>query len=73
MVAIKVIEHAADDASKLDGLRESLLSSNIQHPNVVGTYKASGCFQSRDEPNLAVGACQFTTISCEAHTSIQSA
>lgn len=35
MVAIKVIEHSADDSSKLDGLRESILCSNIQHPNVV--------------------------------------
>ena len=34
-MAIKVIEHSADDNSKLDGLRESLLCSNIQHPNVV--------------------------------------
>ena len=35
MVAIKVIEHNADDNSKMDGLRESLLCSSIQHPNVV--------------------------------------
>lgn len=35
MVAVKVIEHNECVASKLDGLRESVLSASIQHPNVV--------------------------------------
>ncbi|KAK9826762.1 hypothetical protein WJX81_007239 [Elliptochloris bilobata] len=39
MVAVKVIEHNECVASKLEGLRESVLSANIQHPNVLSTYK----------------------------------
>jgi hypothetical protein len=35
LVAVKVIEHNEDVASRLEGLRESVLSANIQHPNVV--------------------------------------
>ncbi len=35
MVAVKVIEHNESVASRLEGLRESVLSANIQHPNVV--------------------------------------
>ena len=35
MVAVKVIKHKECMTSKLEGMRESLLSANIQHPNVV--------------------------------------
>ena len=43
MVAVKVIEHNESVASKLEGLRESVLSANIQHPNVVSSWSALGC------------------------------
>ena len=35
MVAVKIIEHSADINSKIEGFRENVVSSNIQHPNVV--------------------------------------
>lgn len=35
MVAVKIIEHSADINSKMEGFRETMVSSNIQHPNVV--------------------------------------
>lgn len=38
MVAVKIIEHSADINSKIEGLRETMVSSNIQHPNVVSLY-----------------------------------
>lgn len=40
MVAVKVIEHNESVASRLEGLRESVLSANIQHPNVVSGLTA---------------------------------
>lgn len=39
MVAVKVIEHSADENSKIESFRENLVCSNIQHPNVLITYK----------------------------------
>ena len=54
MVAIKVIEHNADDNSKMDGLRESLLCSSIQHPNVV-------------RPRLLFMPCCHSAASCKVH------
>lgn len=42
MVAVKVIEHNKSVASRLEGLRESVLSANIQHPNVVSGLAAPG-------------------------------
>ncbi len=39
MVAVKIIEHSADENSKIEGFRENLVCSNIQHPNVLITYK----------------------------------
>ena len=42
MVAVKVIEHNESVASRLEGLRESVLSANIQHPNVVRGPNAPG-------------------------------
>ena len=39
-VAVKIVSHDGDVGHRLDVLRESLLSANIQHPNVVSTYKA---------------------------------
>ncbi len=42
MVAVKVIEHNESVASRLEGLRESVLSANIQHPNVVSSLTAFG-------------------------------
>ena len=50
MVAIKIIEHSADDSSKVDGLREALLCSNIQHPNVVGLQAASSAVAALQIP-----------------------
>ena len=44
MVAVKIIEHSADENSKIEGFRENLVCSNIQHPNVLITYKV------RDNP-----------------------
>ena len=35
MVAVKIIEHSADINSKIEGFRETVVSSSIQHPNVV--------------------------------------
>ena len=42
MVAVKVIEHSADINSKIEGFRETLVSSNIQHPNVVSSLSPEG-------------------------------
>jgi len=39
-VAVKIVSHDGDVGHRMDVLRESLLSANIQHPNVVSTYKA---------------------------------
>ena len=52
MVAVKVIEHNECVASKLDGLRESVLSASIQHPNVV-------C--ARPSPPLCLSSLQYCT------------
>lgn len=40
MVAVKIIEHSADINSKIEGFRETMVSSNIQHPNVVSAQSA---------------------------------
>ena len=45
MVAVKIIEHSADINSKIEGFRETMVSSNIQHPNVVSA-------QSPDQQRL---------------------
>ena len=37
---MKIVSHDGDVGHRMDVLRESLLSANIQHPNVVSTYKA---------------------------------
>lgn len=36
---MKIVSHDGDVGHRMDVLRESLLSANIQHPNVVSTYK----------------------------------
>ena len=46
MVAVKIIEHSADENSKIESFRENLVSSNLQHPNVLITYKASACYKA---------------------------
>jgi len=38
-VAVKIINHDKHVGNHFDALRESVLCSNIQHPNVVMTYK----------------------------------
>ena len=43
MVAVKVIEHSADINSKIEGFRETMVSSNIQHPNVVSPCPLTPC------------------------------
>ena len=45
MVAVKIIEHSTDMNSKIDTFRETLVSANIHHPNVVATYKVITCGQ----------------------------
>ena len=45
MVAVKIIEHPADVNSRIEALRETLVCSNINHPNVVSTYKVIACGQ----------------------------
>ena len=45
MVAVKVIEHSAGVRSKIEAVRETLVSSNIHHPNIVSTYKVITCVQ----------------------------
>ena len=45
MVAVKIIEHSTDMNSKIDAFRETLVSANIHHPNVVATYKVITCEQ----------------------------
>ena len=40
-VAVKIINHDKHVGNNFDALRESVLCSNIQHPNVVMTYKVS--------------------------------
>ncbi len=45
MVAVKIIEHSTDMNSKIDAFRETLVSANIHHPNVVATYKVITCGQ----------------------------
>lgn len=78
MVAIKVIEHSEEDSSKVDGLREALLCSNIQHPNVVGmhpfmvpTRAAINCPHSHKHEYtslcmraLAPGSCSWGACMC---------
>ncbi len=36
---MKIVSHDGDVGHRMDVLRESLLSANIQHPNVISTYK----------------------------------
>ncbi len=38
-MAVKIINHDKHVGNNFDALRESVLCSNIQHPNVVMTYK----------------------------------
>ena len=40
-MAVKIINHDRHVGNNFDALRESVLCSNIQHPNVVMTYKVS--------------------------------
>ena len=40
-MAVKIINHDKHVGNNFDALRESVLCSNIQHPNVVMTYKVS--------------------------------
>ena len=40
-VAVKIINHDRNVGNNFDAMRESVLCSNINHPNVVMTYKAS--------------------------------
>ncbi len=40
-VAVKIINHDKHVGNNFDAMRESVLCSNINHPNVVMTYKAS--------------------------------
>lgn len=38
---MKIINHDRNVGNNFDAMRESVLCSNINHPNVVMTYKAS--------------------------------
>ena len=42
-MAVKIINHDKHVGNNFDAMRESVLCSNINHPNVVMTYKASLC------------------------------
>ena len=39
-MAVKIINHDRNVGNNFDAMRESVLCSNINHPNVVMTYKA---------------------------------
>lgn len=42
-MAVKIINHDKHVGNNFDALRESVLCSNVQHPNVVMTYKVGDC------------------------------
>ncbi|CAL8467074.1 g6610 [Coccomyxa elongata] len=48
-VAVKIINHDKHVGNNFDALRESVLCSNIQHPNVVMTYKVHTIMQNQAE------------------------
>ena len=47
MVAIKVVPHEGDLGEKVEIVRESLLSSSIQHPQIVSTPPSASTKSSR--------------------------
>ncbi|CAL5221171.1 g3314 [Coccomyxa viridis] len=74
MVAVKIIEHSADINSKIEGFRENVVSSNIQHPNVLITYKAITCGQHGMISGQQAGSLDSASGSkgeCPAHVSGQ--
>ncbi|CAK0735475.1 hypothetical protein CVIRNUC_000587 [Coccomyxa viridis] len=48
-VAVKIINHDKHVGNNFDAMRESVLCSNINHPNVVMTYKVHTILQSQTE------------------------
>ncbi|CAL5225265.1 g8059 [Coccomyxa viridis] len=48
-VAVKIINHDRNVGNNFDAMRESVLCSNINHPNVVMTYKVHTIMQSQTE------------------------
>ena len=62
---MKIINHDKHVGNNFDAMRESVLCSNINHPNVVMTYKASlYC--------LSVSGCTSPPTSCLSICSISS-
>ncbi|BDA49709.1 probable LIM domain-containing serine/threonine-protein ki at C-terminar half [Coccomyxa sp. Obi] len=53
LVAVKVVAHDCSIASLAETLRESALSTSIQHPNVVTTFKVRTVRAKRDIESLA--------------------
>lgn len=73
-MAVKIVGHDGDVAHRMDVLRESLLSANIQHPNVVSTYKARSplprlpprLLPQAAVPQLLVACCAALNPFCQA-------
>ncbi|BDA40615.1 probable LIM domain-containing serine/threonine-protein ki at C-terminar half [Coccomyxa sp. Obi] len=63
-VAVKIINHDKHVGNNFDALRESVLCSNIQHPNVVMTYKVHTIMQNQAEAmHSSVGLVNPSTTS----------
>ena len=43
-IAIKIVDHSAYVGTRVDALRESVLSTSVQHPNVVSTLLPAGAW-----------------------------
>ena len=61
MVAVKIIEHSADINSKIEGFRETMVSSNIQHPNVVSSLSHQGASSSAQPTFIALPSQKYIT------------
>ena len=46
VVAIKIVDHSAYVGTRVDALRESVLSTSVQHPNVVRVLAWMTCCSS---------------------------
>lgn len=64
-VAVKIINHDKHVGNNFDAMRESVLCSNINHPNVVMTYKV---IHSTTWPEIA---CPFLFLHSPCRTSSQ--
>ncbi|KAK9916935.1 hypothetical protein WJX75_008980 [Coccomyxa subellipsoidea] len=63
-VAVKIINHDKHVGNNFDALRESVLCSNIQHPNVVMTYKVHTVTRGQTEAvHNSVGLAHYSSAS----------